>query len=163
MDVTIPCICPESPHTEDTVTLRDTLTFRQGKRIQYEIALLDEDQRADIAFVLALLTESYILAGIEAWTLTDEKGKPVAVSEEAIRSRLLTHPAEADAIAEAADGLYQEAVMLPLLRRAQNSSPPTPTDDSTSAPKDSAPTPLKRSKRSSTTTSPMDGTAQISA
>ena len=87
----------------------------------------------------------------------------VAVSEEAIRTRLLTRPAEADAIAEAADGLYQEAVMLPLLRRAQNSSPPTPTDDSTSAPKDSAPTPLKRSKRSSTTTSPMDGTAQISA
>src|SRR6185369_17550576 len=103
MDVTIACICPESPHTEDTVTLRDTLSFRQGKRIQYEIALLEDEQRADIAFVLALLTESYILAGIEAWTLTDEKGKPVAVSEEAIRSRLLTRPAEADAIAEAAD------------------------------------------------------------
>jgi hypothetical protein len=163
MDVTIGCVCPGAPHEQDTITLRDTLTFRQGKRIQYEVALLEDDQRSDIAYVLALLTEAYILAGIEAWTLTDEEGKPIAVSEDTIRARLLTRPSEADAAAEAADGLYQEAVMLPLLRRASSSSPPTPTSGSTSPRKGSAPKRPKPLKPSLTSISRTDATDQISA
>ena len=163
MDVLTDCICSGKPHEQDTITLRDHLDFRQGKRIQNEILLLEEEQRQDVAFVLAVLTEEYILGGVEAWSVVDDKDKPVPVTRDTIREYLLSKPVAAGPVADAADELYQEAVMLPLLRRAQNSSPPTPTGGLTSAPTSSEPKRPKLLKQSSTSTTRTDGTVGISA
>ena len=163
MDVTIACPCSPradggSRHPDgDTVTLRDRLDFRSATTIRKAIGLASEDGPADAAEILATMTEWYCLLGIEAWTLTDERGKAVPVSRATIRGSLLeseTAQEQASVIADAADGLYMAAVLLPLLARASNSSPPTPTEPLTSAPKDSPAKPRKPSKPSSITSIP---------
>ena len=168
--VEIACVCPGTPHERDTVNLRDVMDFVHGKALRYRVQLLEDAERADSALVLATLTEGYLLYGIESWTLVDADGKPLPVSPDTIRGSLLSHAVEADELADRAAEMYGEAVMSPLLQRAQNSSPPTPTEESTSASSngetrtaDSEPRPLKPSKRSSTFTTPMEGIVEISA
>lgn len=170
MDVTIACPCPPtaagaSRHPDgDIVVLRDRLDFRAATTVRKAIGLVSEDGPADAAEILAVMTEWYCVLGIEAWTLLDAKGKPVPVSRTTIRELLLESESaqeQASVIADAADGLYMAAVLLPLLSRASASSPPTPTEPSTSAPKDSPAKPPKRSRPSSTTSTPTDGTATI--
>lgn len=167
MDVTIPCPCPPRAdgatwHERDTVILRDTLDFRSVTVIRKAIQIVRaEDEEAGAAEILAALTEHYVLSGIEAWTLVDERGKPVEVSKPAIRARLLPHFEAAATVADAADDLYAPLVLLPLLARAQTSSPPMPTDVSTSA-RTSGPSKRPRPSRpSSTTTTRTDGTGTI--
>jgi len=163
VDVTIACPCPPkadggSRHPDgDTVTLRDVLPFRSATTIRKAIGMVSEDGNPDPAEILAVMTEWYCLLGIEAWTLTDAHGKPVPVTRATIRDSLLESESaqeQASVIADAADGLYMAAVLLPLLARASSSSPPTPTAPSTSAPKDSQASPPKRSKPSSITSIP---------
>lgn len=160
MDVTIACPCPPkadggSRHPDgDTVTLRDRLDFRSATTIRKAIGMVSEDGNPDPAEILAVMTEWYCLLGIEAWTLTDERGKAVPVSRATIRESLLeseTAQEQASIIADAADALYMAAVLLPLLARASTSSLPSPTEPSTSAPKDSPAKRPKPSKPSSTT------------
>lgn len=164
MRVDIACICPpkadgEPRHAADTVTLRETLDFRSAAACRNAISLLyQDDPDASIADVLAVLSETYLLGGVEAWSLIGPDGKPMPVSKPLIRSVLLARTDVAMEVADAAHDIYNEAVLLPLLRKASMSSPPSPTDDSTSprtGSTDEAPTP---SKRSSTTTTPMDDT-----
>jgi hypothetical protein len=144
----------------DSVTWRETLDFRSVTAIRHTISFLDNDgSDAFTGEVLAVLTEGYILHGIEAWTLTDDKGKPLAVSRAAIRDRILSRVDLASELGDMADDLYGEKVLLPLLVRASNSSQPSPTTMSTSPTKDSParrPTP---SKPSLTSTSPTAGIA----
>ena len=163
MDVTIACPCPPTAaggtrHPDgDTVVLRDRLDFRAATTVRKAIGLVSEDGPADAAEILAVMTEWYCVLGIEAWTLVDAKGKPVPVSRSTIRELLLESESaqeQASVIADAADGLYMAAVLLPLLGRASNSSPPTPTAPSTSAPKDSPAKPRRPSRPSSTTSIP---------
>jgi len=161
--VEIACVCPGTPHERDTVNLREVMDFVHGKALRYRVQLLEEDERADSALVLATLTEGYLLYGIESWTLVDDAGKPLPVDAATIRSALLSRPEEADVVSDRADELYAEAVMLPLLRRAQTSSPPTPTDESTSATNGSEPPRPLLLRQSSTSTTPTDGTVEISA
>jgi hypothetical protein len=177
----IPCLCPPKvtrlrdgdstgpDHTAvrhpdgDTVSFRERLDFRSSLAIRNSIAVLSaEDGETSVAEILAVLTESYLLYGIERWTLVDEKGKPVEVSKAAIRERLLSHPDIAMTVGDEADSLYAEAVMLPLLARAQTSSPPTPTNGSTSATRGRSRSP-KRSKPSSITTIPTAATETTSS
>ena len=162
MDVTIPCPCPGAPHEEDTVTLRDKLGLRAGVSIQNLLVdtITQSADRMTAADITGLLVEGYLLYGIESWTLVDAKRNPVPVSKETITDILLSDFTLAEPIANVADGLYPKAVADPLVRRANQSSPPTPTDESTSAP----PTTLrpKPSKQSSTTTTPTDGTETTS-
>jgi hypothetical protein len=142
------------------VTLRDTLDFRGVTAIRHGISFLENDgSDAYTAEVLAVLTEGYVLHGIESWTLVDEAGKPLPVSRAAIRERILARVDVAAGIGDAADELYGEKVLLPLLVRASKSSQPTLTEPSTSAPKDSQARRPKPSKRSSTTTTPTVVTA----
>jgi hypothetical protein len=160
MDVPIRCVCPPktdgSPrHEGDTVTLRDTLGFREVTTIRNLAGQVDRDDPLYVAEILAALSEGYIVFGVESWTLVDEKGKPLPVSRAAIREHLLADVEVAADVADAADTLYGEKVVLPLLTRASRSSQPTQTASSTSRTKRSSeqrPTPLKRSSTGSSRT-----------
>jgi hypothetical protein len=163
VDVTIECPCPPkadggSRHPDgDTVTLRDRLDFRSATTIRKAIGLVSDEGAADPAEILAVMSEWYCLLGIEAWTLTDERGKPVPVTRQTIRDHLLESEAagaQTSVVADAADTLYMQAILLPLLARVSTSSPPGPMEPSTSAPKDSPAKPPKRSRPSSTTSTP---------
>lgn len=165
MRVDIDCVCPpradgEPRHPDgDTVTLRETLGFREVTAIRHGISFLENDGTDTYtAEVLAVLTEGYVLHGIESWTLTDEKGKLLDVSRTAIRERILSRVDVASVVGDAADELYGEKVLLPLLVRASKSSQPSPTGRSTSPRKGSQASRPKPSSPSSTTTTPTDGT-----
>lgn len=157
MNVTIPCICPGEPHDSDEVTLRDRLDFRQTVAVQKSVLFLGTDPSN--AEIMATLTEAYLLYGIEAWSVRDERGKAVPITRQAIEEHLLANVPAALAVADAADDLYQETVLLPLLMRGSASSATTPTTASTSRRSGSRPVPLKPSKRSSTSTTRTDATA----
>ena len=168
MNVSIPCVCPpkaggEPRHASDTVTFRDRLDFRGGMVIRKAITMLKvEDPESGAAEVLAAMSEHYMLEGIESWSLTDAKGKPVECDKSAIRRFMDEHQDIVfDSLVDEADNLYSEQVLLPLVRRADASSQPSPTEPSTSAPTGSAAKPRRRSPRSSTSTTPTDGITSI--
>ena len=170
MDVQIPCICPTSPHDEDTITLADTLAFRETLTIRQEIRLAVEVARAraeslSLAEMTAVMAEAYLLHGIVSWSLTDDNGKPLPLSKTNIRDHLMAAYEAAESVGNAADGLYSEKVVLPLLQRESSSSRRTPTRQGSSTSPTSTPgsTPRKRSKRSSTSTSPMAVTGPMAA
>ncbi len=164
----IDCVCPQRPdgsarHPDgDTVTLRPKLDFRSALHARNTVILLRQEGVEDVAEILASLTEVYLRVGIESWTLVDAKGKAVPVSRDAVRDFMAAHPDEATTIGDEADELYSEAVISPLVARASTSSPPTPTNGSTSATNGSSQTPRKRSKPSLTTTTRTDGTGTTS-
>lgn len=165
----IRCICPPKAGVVrhpagDTVELRERLDFRSALIARNTIVLLkQEDEDVSSAEILASLTEVYLVAGIRTWSLVDERGKPVEVSKATIRKLMDEHPDVAMDLGDAADELYSEAVILPLVTRAQNSSLSTPTSASTSATTGSSRAPRKPLKRSSTTTTPMAGTGMMQA
>jgi hypothetical protein len=162
MDVTIPCVC--GSHDEDTVHLRERLGFVEASAIRNGIALrrADSDEDLETGEILAILTEGYILYGVESWSLK-ESGKALPVTRANIRRLILANWEAASIVADAADEAYASAVMLPLLARASTSSRPTPTNASTS-PNPPSPTPRpKPSRRSSISTIPTDDTATITS
>lgn len=158
MDVIVPCICPGKQHETDTITLREHLDFRSAVALRNAAVVARLDPELDNVDILAVLTEGYIVYGIESWTLCDDEGRPLAVSRDAIRSLLLPHVLEAAMVGDAADQLYAMAVVIPLLTAASDSSPATPTEPSTSATNDGQLTSPKPSRRSSTTTIPTGDT-----
>ena len=165
----IECLCPPKATGEvrhpagDEITLRERLDFRAALTARNTMVLLkEEDPDVSSAEILAALTETYLVLGIESWSLVDAKGKPVPASKAAIRELLLTKPDIAMEVGDAADALYSAAVILPLLARARNSSRPTPTNGSTSVTTPSLPKPPKRSRRSSITTIPTAATVTTS-
>jgi hypothetical protein len=164
MNVKVPCTCPpkangEPRHDQDTITFRDRLDFRGGMVIRKAITMLKvEDPDSGAAEVLAAMSEHYMLEGIAGWTLIDEKGKAVECDKPAIRRFIAEHPdIVMDDLVDEADNLYAEQVLLPLVRRAQTSSQPLPTEPSTSAETGSEETPRKPSRRSSTSTTRTNG------
>jgi hypothetical protein len=156
MDVTIRCTCPpkadgEPRHAQDTVVLRDVLSPRARRALIYDLSLLgDEGTMGD---KLATLNEGYVLRGVESWTLVDEKGKAIPVTPAMITEQLIDRPN--DVVATAADDLYTEVVLLPLLLGASSYSPSTPTAAQMSAATNGQTPQRKPSKRSSTSTTPM--------
>ena len=133
MDAIIPCVCPDARHETDTITFRDRLDFRSGLAIRKQLGLeKGDDPEMSAGEVLAILTESYLVYGIESWTLTDDKGKPLEADRTNVRRFLEEHPEEAAAAGDVADELYSEQVLLPLLQKASNSSRPSRTPASTS-------------------------------
>lgn len=100
----------------------------------------------------AALARVYLRFGIEWWDFTDGAGQPEPVTAESV-ARLLPFGGGGLEVAEAADALYSEAVMRPLLERWRRLSPPTPTDGSTppsSTSGPSSPTPSGPSSRTGT-------------
>lgn len=126
------------------------------------IVLKATDPGVSVGGVMAALTEAYILAGVESWTVQDDKGKPVQPDQQAIRDILLASIDDAMLVGEAADEQYG-AVMRPLILRAFRPSPTSQTDASTSATNGSQRKPRKPSQRSSTTTTRTADTATISS
>jgi hypothetical protein len=168
MDIRVACLCPAKGHPEgDTVVLRDKLGFHEALTIRKAIALSREDadtgsERALAAEILATLSEFYVLMGVESWTIQDAKGEPLPVTKTNIRGVLMESP-DIELVIEAADTIYNEAILL----RANPSSPPTPTPSaepgsSTSA-TESPTKPQKPSRPSSTTTSRTDGIETITS
>lgn len=183
MDVRIVCICdpkgdaPRHPDG-DNVSLRDKLGMVHVQTLRYAVQVLrNQDERASLAQILATMSEHYVLVGIEAWSVVDAKGRAIDPTSDEIRERLLTNIEAAMTVSDAADGLYWD-VMLPLLMRGSQSSPPTPTDESTSAKSDDSESPTqpvetsksrssstaaKPSKRSSIVSIPMAATEMTSS
>ncbi len=167
MNVQIPCICPpkgdEVRHPSgDTVTLREKLPFQAVAAIRWAVGIQKTtDPRASIADTFGLLTEHYVMAGVEAWTVVGDNNKPIEVTPDALRDVLLAQIDAAITVADKADDLYQ-AVMLPLLLGSSTSSPSTPTTGSTSRTTGRSARHPKRSKPSSTTTTRTDGTETTS-
>jgi hypothetical protein len=173
MDVQTRCVCPPKAdggprHEGDTITLRDTLGFVATQTARNAIHLARSDAREqgvdlDAAFALALLTQQYLVLGIESWTRVDEKGKAVPVNRGTIAAFLEDPDADdvVSFVSDEADGLYAGKVMLPLLKAASNSSPRTPTA-STSPTPGSGKTQAKPSRRSSISTIPTAATETTS-
>ena len=168
MIVQTTCLCPETStgtrHPEgDRITLRDKLDFRSAVTMQKAVvSLRAEVDDPTTAEILAALTEAYVVYGVEAWTLTDARGKAIPVNRQTITTYLLSDLVSAMDVADAADDIYQETVLLPLIRRGAESSETSPTTSSTSRATSSPPalpTPLKPS---STTTTRTGATAKTS-
>ena len=108
--VTIPCPCPVpegrgSRHESDTVTLRERLGFRQAEAIRNEIAIARQEMgELETGDVLAILTEGYIIHGVESWTLEDDTGKKIPVSRANVRAYILDRWDIAPGVADAAEG-----------------------------------------------------------
>ena len=156
MDVKVTCLCEPNRDHQDTITFRAMLDFEGAMACRQAVRLLkQQDPESSSGDFLAVISVHYLVHGIESWTLVDGR-EPVPVTGKAIRDRIFTNLDVAFELADVADELYTETVLLPLLGVAPNSSPPTPTDESTSPPTSTKPTSLRPSKRSSTTTSPTD-------
>ena len=144
------CRCPGAPHDPagDTVSLAPRLTVPMGAAawvaMQHALATLPSMQAA--------LTGVYLEHGIVGWSFTqpDVKGasEPVPVSAEAVE-RLIPWGNGGMEVAEQADVLYAEELMVPFLRRQERLSGTGPTADSTSANRSSGPPPPVPSKPSS--------------
>lgn len=149
MDVTIPCPCPSKPHETDTVSFKDVLPFRDVIAMRHAVSLIKAaDNDVPFAVTSATLTEYYLLLGIQSWTLVDGEGKPIEPLTRSIRAFIEANFDAALTLSDAADDLYLETVMLPLINRGRTSSPSTPMDTSTSPTTDglsSPPTPLRPS------------------
>ena len=159
---TVGCLCPPngSRHPNgDTITWREKLDFRTALTARKTVAWLrTEDEGAGVADVLAALSEFYLLYCIESWTLRDAKGKAIEVNRATIDQYVLSSDAAFE-LAEAADDLYSERILGPLLATASTSSRPTQTNGSTSAtPGPSRVSRPKPSTPSSTTPTPMAAT-----
>jgi hypothetical protein len=174
MDATIRCVCPpradgQPRHDTDTITFRDRLDFRAGAAINWQIFLeKQDDPHMSAGETLAVLSELYLVHGVESWTLVDAKNKPIEPTHSAIRTFMSEHYFEAMEVKETADAAYSQQVLLPLLQGASTSSQPSPTPEPTSpSPESSASTSKrasrKRSSRSSTSTTQTDDTGTITS
>lgn len=166
--VTVACLCPpkadgSARHEEDTVTLRERLSFRQALAIRNAVRLLyDGDLAPTEGEILATLTEEYIRFGVESWSFVGDDGKPAPVTRYNVQEILLTHDFAAETVGDAADALYQDKVVLPLAQRVSTSSQGSQATDSTSAETESSTEPPTPPSPSSTTTTPTAGTAKTS-
>lgn len=157
------CLCPPdgSRHPEgEAITFRERLDFRTALLARKSIAWLkNEDPDSGVPEILALLSEFYLLNCIESWTLRDAKGKPLEVSKTNIRSQVLASTAAFD-LADFADDIYTDQVLLPLAAAGSSSSLPSPTNGSTSPTPGNGPSrrPSKRSSIANTRTVATAGT-----
>jgi hypothetical protein len=135
-----------------TVGLLPKLTLAGGIELQQRFrSLLQMDPRPSHPEITGLLTEDYLLVGVAEWSLSDDMG-PIPVSRENIARYLLSDFELAQPVANAADELYYEPVLAPLVASLQTSLLGGSSKKQTSATNGSSPKPRKRSKRSSTST-----------
>jgi hypothetical protein len=154
--VEVECRCAEQ-HEHDTVNLRPRLGLAAGIAIQRLVVEANQAERpATAAELTGTLAEAYLLHGVASWTIA----KPVTPDN--IRAELLEDFARGAVVADRADDLYMAAVLAPLLKKASISSPSTSSNGSTSAPGNGHRPTRKRSKPSSTSTTPMAATATTS-
>ena len=141
------------------VYLLPRLKWRHVSAIKWEILVEKEKAGIDLPAgeIIGLLQEGYITYGVARWDL------PVPLTRESVASEILGNVERASIIAEKADELYSEQVLLPLVRMGAKSSPPTSSNGSTSATTGSSAAPRKPSKRSSISTTPTAAIEMTSA
>ena len=146
------CRCVGTPHPDgDVVWLSPHLSLRGGFVAERTmIALSGLKDRTELE---AGLVEVYVRYGIADWNLVDPDGDPIPVTEDTIRSEILSDFGRARPIADAADELYTSAILDPLVARLSKSSRAGQTSGSTSPNRPFSPKRPKRSKPSSITTS----------
>lgn len=120
------CPCPGEPHAQETVTLTPTLTLPMASAA---LAAINAGEATASAMQQGII-EAYLPAGIREWTFTDEQRKPVPISRDNME-RLLPWDKGGMELAEAADALYSETLMRPLVARIERLSEPSPTEPST--------------------------------
>ena len=142
------CDCPGSPHPDgDVVYLRPRLDYAGGS----EAIAVMQAASGSVEELARALVPVYIRHGATGWNLLDADGFDVPFDVEV----LLSDWNVAYEVGEAADTLYSEAVLRPLLQRASSSSPPTPINGSTSRKRGGRASRPKPSLPSSTGTSAM--------
>lgn len=121
------CRCPGGPHASgETVALLPRVPLAMGAAAMAAlqgVAGTDE--------YVGLLAPIYLRFGIESWSCLGPDG-PLPVTTAAIAERFPWADGGSDLV-EAADALYGEEILRPLLRRIARLSPPTPTATATSA------------------------------
>lgn len=143
---------------DQTVSLRPKLGLAAGIELQQRFRnFMTAEPRPTFPEIVGLLTEGYLLVGVAEWTLTDEMG-PIPVTRDNITRYLLSDFELARPVADKADDLYYGPVLSPLVASLSTSLRGTSSSESTPATNGSSPTPRKRSRRSSTTTSRTAGT-----
>lgn len=120
------CQCPGQPHAQDEAYLLPRLTFEGGAAA--EAVLAAAIGRGDTEAVARPLVRAYLEHQVTGWNLTGEAGAPLPYSS----ALLLSDWEVARVVGDAADDLYSEALLAPLLAAASKSSPGGPTGPSTS-------------------------------
>jgi hypothetical protein len=134
-----PCGCPSTPHADgDEAYLLPRLTFAGGAAGEALIgsALTKGDEEA----IASALVQVYIRHQVTGWNLTGEDGAPVPWDPDL----LLSDWTMSRVVGEAADDLYSEALLAPLLASVSKSSQGGQTAPSTSPRTRSASTRRKR-------------------
>ena len=141
-----------------TVYLLPRLKWRHVSAIKWDL-LVEKERLGTLPAgeIIGLLQEGYLLYGIAQWTL------PVPLTREAVQSEILAHTDRAAILADKADELYSEQVLLPLVKLGAQSSAPMSNNGSTLPTTGSSAKRPKPSKRSSTSTIPMDDTETTSS
>ena len=143
----------------DTVYLRPRLGLAAGIELQAVMqAAMQSTERPTAGQVQGALVELYLVHGVADWTFNID-GIPIPLTRETLQEHLLNDFTLAEPVADKADELYYEAVLAPLVNRAQTFSRGTSTSAPTSAKKRGSRKPRKPSKRSSTSTTPTAATA----
>ena len=130
-----------------TVYLRDRFDFATGQAVRYaivakaaelreEYGVGDNQELPDDALpdLRAAIAEHEIIRGVESWSF------PQKVTRASVREVIMANDERATVVAEACDGLYAKQVISPLALLGSNSSPDTPTSESTSQPTSSSST-----------------------
>lgn len=122
------CACPGTPHEDgDIVYLLPKADLNLGVAAEQDI-IASRDSIDGPSELLRRWTVTYVRHGAKGWNLLDDKGKAVPFTVDTI----LDDYTFARPIAEAANDLYAEAVMTPLVKRLNGRSQTGPMDGSTS-------------------------------
>ena len=111
------CRCPGTPHALDTVWLKPELDVPLAIAANAAIRAIEigelsiGEANSEVQYAL---TGVYLRHSIIRWNLVDEKGEPVPITSSNI-TRLLAWGKGGGEVAEAADGLYSEALFAPLV------------------------------------------------
>lgn len=151
--VAVACPCPGTPHSDgDTVfmgpflsleggMLAEALMVRSWARLENSGKELRQTE-ASLA-VEAALRRVYVADGVREWTFVDAEGEDIEVTEESVRTILLSNFTLSRPVGDKADELYTTSVLDPLLKQIKKSSRSSPRREST----ETSPTQTSGSKR----------------
>ena len=141
-----------------TVYLLPRLKWRHVSAIKWDL-LVEKERLGNLPAgeIIGLLQEGYLLYGIARWDA------PEPLTREAIEREILARTDRAAVLADKADELYSEQVLLPLVKLGAQSSQPMSSNGSTLPTTGSSAKRPTHSKRSSTTTTPTDAIEMTSS
>lgn len=145
------CACPDTPHEEgDFVYLLPILGIEGGMAAELDLQAVQTfppDRRGQALF--ARWFGTFLRYGAVGWNLTEKDDKGRTVPRPFDVDVLTSSYADWRDVAERANDLYSEAVMRPLLERAEarEAKETPPTEPSPTGPTDGSTSPAGRSTR----------------